>query len=139
MRIGWQMQRKTLLDDRGSMPVVAAIFAVAFVAALTVVINHHQYLQGLAQAREVSFNAARAASQQLDNNTLFNDNEPVIDSGEALLAAEEIVAGYPDASIESLDVGGSEIEIVVVVQVNGILGSKTFESTGRATAVDPNR
>ncbi len=128
----------SLRNEEGYMSVVAAMFVIAFIGCVAVVINQHQHLDALALARETSFNAARAASQELDEDVFFDENRPAIDSAAAIEAAERIVADVPEASIETLDVDDDSVIIVVSVEAEGILTNRTFRGTGRATAIDPN-
>lgn len=132
------VMRSVASDQRGSMPVVAAIFASAFVACTVVVIDHHQHLDALSTARETSFNAARAASQKLDENEQRLTDAPVVNVAEARLAASEIVSNVPNTNLQSVDVNGAQVVVIVTVTSDAILGSRTFTGTGRAEAIDPN-
>ncbi len=134
---GWW--EKVTSEDGGYMSVVAAMFVITFIGCVAVVINQHQHLDALALARETSFNAARAGGQQIDEGSLGAENIPALDPEAAEQAAEEIVAAVPEVSIQALDVDETEIVVVVEITANGILTSKTFKATGRATAIDPNR
>lgn len=130
--------RRSAADERGSMPVVAAIFAIAFVAATVVVINQHQNLDALSAARETSFNAARAANQKLDEDQQRLTKSLVVDERSAHQAASGIVSEVRNATLQSMDVNGSEVVVVVTVRSEAILGARTFTSTGRAQAIDPS-
>ena len=126
-------------DDEGLMSVAADIFVLAFVSVTIVLISQHQYLSALSEAREVSFNAARAASQKIDEDSQRDETQASLYSMEATQAARQIVGDVDGVELKSVQVSGSTVQVVVIITVDGALGSRTFTGTARAAAIDPDQ
>ena len=130
------MSLERLKDDRGSISIFTAIIAIAILAAAGLAYDGSQKLGGLATARDLADNAARACAQGVVEADLRELGTPTLDPGTAAGLAGSYLAlvGSPAATVAVAD---TECTVTVTVSVSTVFlpGPYTVTATESADAL----
>lgn len=119
--------------DRGSVTIFVAVLAVGFLAAAGLAYDGSQKLGGLAQARDLADNAARACAQGVDAEATLETGAAVLDAADADGRARAYLAEL-DLQPASVSVGaaGCEVTVVLTVPTRFLPGPFEVSATERA-------
>jgi hypothetical protein len=102
--------------DRGSVTIFVAVLAVGFLAAAGLAYDGSQKLGGLAQARDLADNAARACAQGVDAEATLASGAAVLDPADAAARARAYLAEVGISPV-SVSVGTAGCAVTVVLSV----------------------
>ncbi len=123
-------------DERGSVTVFVAVLGVGFIAAAGLAYDGSQKIGGLAQARDLADNAARACAQGVDAERTLASGESVLDPHEATVRARTYLAGVGVRPAEiSVDAASCEVTVVLTVGTRILPGPWEVSATERAEAI----
>lgn len=119
--------------DRGSVTIFVAVLAVGFLAAAGLAYDGSQKLGGLAQARDLADNAARACAQGVNAEATLQTGAAVLDAADADARARAYLAelGLRPALV-SVDSAGCEVTVVLAVSTRFLPGPFEVSATERA-------
>jgi hypothetical protein len=119
--------------DRGSVTIFVAVLAVGFLAAAGLAYDGSQKLGGLAQARDLADNAARACAQGVDAEATLASGAAVLDPVDAEGRARAHLAevGISPASV-SVDTAGCAVTVVLSVPTRFLPGPFEVSATESA-------
>ncbi|MDE0804229.1 MAG: hypothetical protein OSA99_13025 [Acidimicrobiales bacterium] len=118
------------------MTIFVAVLAVGFLAAAGLAYDGSQKLGGLAQARDLADNAARACAQGVDAEATLASGAAVLDAADAearALAYLSTVGISPVAVI--VGPASCEVEVELSVQTRFLPGPFRVSATEQATAL----
>jgi Flp pilus assembly protein TadG len=110
------------MTDRGAVSVMMAIFMVAILACLSLVVTGGRQLTALTEAREIASNAARAGAQGVDPDSLRDGADPRIDRAEAQRRIDAYydtlvsIGGAEGVTVEWIDSVGPDADQTVTVR-----------------------
>lgn len=123
-------------DDRGTMTSFVAVVALAIVMVAGLVYDGGQILAAQAQARDLAANAARAGTQEIDLDTLREQQTVVLDPARATSAALDYLTTH--GATGTVTITGSRVTVTASInQPLQILpgADRTVSATDSADAV----
>lgn len=122
-------------DERGSVSVLVAVLAVAFLMVAGLALDGGRKLGALSEARDLADNAARAGAQAVDTDAYHLTGSPSLDPAEAQQAAIDYLAATGHSG--SVVVDGSTVTVTVTLSVptRFLPGPFTVHATESATAI----
>ncbi|MBT8211552.1 MAG: hypothetical protein KJN71_00270 [Acidimicrobiia bacterium] len=129
------MRRVDLSDERGSVSVLVAVLAIAFLMVAGLALDGGRKLGALAEARDLADNAARAGAQAVDTDTYQLTGTPALDPAVAEQAALDYLAATGHTGMVA--VAGSTVTVTVSLSVptRFLPGPFVVHATESATAV----
>lgn len=134
-------RRARVGDDRGAATIFVVGLAVMLLVVAGLVVDGGLAINARSTAFDIAEQAARAGARNVDEDTLRETDEVVVDEGEARADAAEFLdralAGKqnPNADIE---VNGNEVTVAVRYEVDtallGLVGQQKFDVAAEATA-----
>ena len=129
------MKRIDRSDERGSVSVLVAVLAVAFLMVAGLALDGGRKLGALSEARDLADNAARAGAQAVDTDAYQLTGTPTLDPAEAEQAALAYLAATGNTG--SVAVRGTTVSVTVTLTVptRFLPGPFVVHATESATAV----
>ena len=129
------MTRRDWSDERGSVSVLVAVLAVAFLMVAGLALDGGRKLGALSEARDLADNAARAGAQAVDTDAYHLTGSPNLDPVEAQQAALDYLAATGQSG--SVVVNGPTVTVTVTLSVptRFLPGPLTVHATESATAI----
>ncbi len=129
-------------NDRGSISVAYAVFAVVMLAAVSIVVDGGRRMSAVAEARDISDNAARAGAQAIDLDVWRSTGDVQIDPTQANQNVAQFMASSNlDSRVTSTSVvvNGETVTVTVTVQVDPFgpgITSADVVGVGTADAIE---
>lgn len=122
-------------DERGSVSVLVAVLAVAFLMVAGLALDGGRKLGALSEARDLADNAARAGAQAVDTDAYHLTGSPNLNPAEAQQAALDYLATTGHSG--SVVVNGPTVTVTVTLSVptRFLPGPFTVHATESATAI----
>lgn len=127
-------------DDRGMISAFVAVLTAGMIFVAGMAYDGGQRITTYMRASDLAANAARAAAQSADLESLYGSGPARLDSAEAQAAAESflVAAGYP-GSMASFSVTGNEVTVSVRLTHTAVIldwvSTPDIHATATSTAV----
>lgn len=129
------MRRVDLSDERGSVSVLVAVLAIAFLMVAGLALDGGRKLGALAEARDLADNAARAGAQAVDTDTYQLTGTPALHPADAEQAALAYLAATGHTGTVAVDGSTVTVTVSLSVPTRFLPGPFVVHATESATAV----
>lgn len=130
-------------NERGSVSAAYAVLALAMIGAVGIVVDGGRRMGAVAEARDISDNAARAGAQAVDLDQWRQTGTVVLDPAQARLNVIEFMDSQHVVGkatlVGSPVVVGDTVTVTVAVDVEGFtpgLADASVEGSGSADAIE---
>lgn len=129
------MIRPDLSDERGSVSVLVAVLATAFLMVAGLALDGGRKLGALSEARDLADNAARAGAQAVDTDAYQLTGTPTLDPADAEQAALAYLSATGHTGTVAVDGPTVTVTVSLSVPTRFLPGPFTVHATESATAV----
>ncbi len=129
------MNHLDLSDERGSVSVLVAVLAIAFLMVAGLALDGGRKLGALSEARDLADNAARAGAQAVDTDAYQLTGAPTLDPADAEQAALAYLAATGHTGTVAVDGSTVTVTVSLSVPTRFLPGPFTVHATESATAV----
>lgn len=129
------MNRLDLSDERGSVSVLVAVLAIAFLMVAGLALDGGRKLGALSEARDLADNAARAGAQAVDTDAYQLIGAPALDPADAEQAALAYLSATGHTGTVAVDGSTVTVTVSLSVPTRFLPGPFTVHATESATAV----
>ncbi len=129
------MNSLDLSDERGSVSVLVAVLAIAFLMVAGLALDGGRKLGALSEARDLADNAARAGAQAVDTDAYQLTGAPALDPADAEQAALAYLSATGHTGTVAVDGSTVTVTVSLSVPTRFLPGPFTVHATESATAV----
>lgn len=129
------MRRVDLSGERGSVSVLVAVLAIAFLMVAGLALDGGRKLGALSEARDLADNAARAGAQAVDTDAYQLTGTPSLDPSDAEQAALAYLAASGHTGMVAVDGSTVTVTVSLSVPTRFLPGPFVVHATESATAV----
>lgn len=129
------MRRVDPSDERGSVSVLVAVLAIAFLMVAGLALDGGRKLGALSEARDLADNAARAGAQAVDTDAYQLTGTPALDPADAEQAALAYLAASGHTGTITVDGTTVTVTVSLSVPTRFLPGPFVVHATESATAV----
>ena len=129
------MRRVDPSDERGSVSVLVAVLAIAFLMVAGLALDGGRKLGALSEARDLADNAARAGAQAVDTHAYQLTGTPALDPADAEQAALAYLAASGHTGTITVDGSTVTVTVSLSVPTRFLPGPFVVHATESATAV----
>ncbi len=129
------MNRLDRSDERGSVSVLVAVLAIAFLMVAGLALDGGRKLGALSEARDLADNAARAGAQAVDTDAYQLTGAPTLDPVDAEQTALAYLAATGHTGTVAVDGSTVTVTVSLSVPTRFLPGPFTVHATESATAV----
>ena len=129
------MRRVDPSDERGSVSVLVAVLAIAFLMVAGLALDGGRKLGALSEARDLADNAARAGAQAVDTDAYQLTGTPALDPADAEQAALAYLAASGHTGTITVDGTTVTVTVILSVPTRFLPGPFVVHATESATAV----
>ncbi len=129
------MNRLDRSDERGSVSVLVAVLAIAFLMVAGLALDGGRKLGALSEARDLADNAARAGAQAVDTDAYQLTGAPALDPADAEQAALAYLSATGHTGTVAVDGSTVTVTVSLSVPTRFLPGPFTVHATESATAV----